>query len=61
MNRRDFFRMRPTPQGRTCELSCRSFYLRSGMLGDCVLTSAGDREVVPVDLPRHGPEPDRGG
>jgi hypothetical protein len=28
MNRRDFLFLRPTPRGRTLELSCRALYLR---------------------------------
>jgi hypothetical protein len=29
MNRRDFLRLRPTPKGRTLELSCRGMFMES--------------------------------
>ena len=29
MNRRDFLRLRPTPKGRTLELSCRGLFMQS--------------------------------
>ena len=44
MNRRDFLRLRPTPKGRTLELSCRGLFMQS--VNHQMLAGAADESTA---------------